>query len=129
MSISWNAGAEMEEKGVFWMPSRKSGAAENEAANDEELQAAIRRICEAAGFDSGDFLAAAGAYGSWLIRLTRAGDEHRVVWNGKEGRMVLEASRGQAGWEELGTCAPGESDPAGLAAGLESLLDSASGSA
>jgi len=119
----------MEEKGVFWKPSRKTGAVETKAVNAGELQAAVRQLCESAGFDCNDFLAAAGTYGSWLVRLARAGDDHRIVWNGKERRMVLEASRGQAGWDELGACAADGADIASLLDGVKTLLDSSPGDA
>ena len=67
-------------------------------------------------------MAAAGAYGSWLIRFSRDDAKQRLVWNGKEGRLVLEQATTGIDWDELQSCPVAERDTAGFIAAMQNLL-------
>ncbi len=69
-------------------------------------------------------MAAAGAYGSWMIRFSRDDAKHRLVWNGKEGRLVLERATSGIDWDELQSCPVAERDTSGFVTAVQSLLQS-----
>jgi hypothetical protein len=67
-------------------------------------------------------VAAAGAYGSWLVRFARNGQRQRLVWNGKEGRLVLEQATTGVDWNELGSSPVSDRDQDHFVAAVRTLL-------
>jgi hypothetical protein len=78
--------------------------------------------CSAAGCEVQDYIAAAGAYGSWMIRFSRDDARQRLVWNGKEGRLLLEQASTGIDWNELQSCAVAARDAGGFVAAVQGLL-------
>ena len=72
------------------------------AASTEAFAEAVTGACAGCGCEVEDYIAAAGAYGSWLVRFARDGRRQRLVWNGKDGRLVLEEATTGPDWNELG---------------------------
>jgi hypothetical protein len=94
--------------------------ADNPAAT-EAYATALTDACAACGTDVEDYVAAAGPYGSWLIRFQRNGQRERLVFNGREGRLVHERATPGIEWQELGSEAASR-DLAGCLASLARLL-------
>lgn len=113
----------MAEHEVMWIGRRPPGLpeAENPAAT-EAFASAITDACAACGVEVDDYIAAAGPYGSWLVRFSRGGRRQRLVWNGKAGRLVLEQATAGIDWDELGAATPASRDAAGCVAALTDLL-------
>ena len=81
----------MAEHEVMWIGRRPAAMAPAEhPATTEEFADAVTSACAGCGCDVQDYVAAAGAYGSWLVRFERGGQRQRLVWNGKDGKLVLE---------------------------------------
>jgi hypothetical protein len=91
-------------------------------AESEEFADAVTTACAEAGCSVQDYVAAAGAWGSWLIRFSRTGVRQRLVWNGKEGRLLLEQATAGIDWDELECCAVTERDTASFIAAVRGLL-------
>jgi hypothetical protein len=91
-------------------------------AQSEEFAAAVTSACAAAGCTVQDYVAAAGAYGSWLIRFSRGGTRQRLVWNGKEGRLLLEQATTGIDWDELQSRAVATRDTSGFVTAVQELL-------
>lgn len=116
----------MAEHEVMWIGRRPAGLPpeENPAAT-EAFAGALVDACAACGVDVEDYVAAAGPYGSWLIRFRRHGRLERLVWNGREGRLAHEQATAGSEWHELGTETPAARDLATFQASLARLLDTA----
>jgi hypothetical protein len=82
----------------------------------------VTTACAGCGCDVEDYVAAAGAYGSWLVRFGRDGQHQRLVWNGKEGQLVLEQATTGVDWNELGSSPVTERDQEHFVAAVRTLL-------
>lgn len=93
----------MPEKAVFWLGGKpgQAGASKKGIEQDQEFAAAIRQACETNGFKVRDYVAAQGAFGSWLVQLSKDGRRQRLVWNGKDGQLLFEQALEPGGWEQL----------------------------
>jgi hypothetical protein len=70
----------------MWIGRRPAAMAPVEhPATSEEFAEAVTGACTDCGCDVHDYVAAAGVYGSWLVRFERDGQRQRLVWNGKDG--------------------------------------------
>jgi hypothetical protein len=81
----------------------------------------------AQGLEPEDFVAALGGYGSWLVHFSGAGRRQRIVWNGRDGKLVLQAALRSGGWEDLRDCPVAAASEAAFAAGVATLLGGAAG--
>jgi hypothetical protein len=107
----------------MWIGRRPAAMAPVEhAAGTESFAEAVTGACAACGCDVDDYLAAAGAYGSWLVRFSRDGRRQRLVWNGKDGRLVLEQATTGPEWQELGSSAVAGRDEPHFVAAIRDLL-------
>ncbi len=119
----------MKEESVFWVGGKpgtlKAAAAPPEAG---QLEPAIVAACRAQGLEPEDFVAALGGYGSWLVHFSRSARRQRIVWNGRERKLVLQAAIRSGGWEDLRDCPVENAGEAGFAAAIARLMavDSAS---
>jgi hypothetical protein len=114
----------MSEQPVFWLggkpgSTRQIDASRPAAAN---LEPAIGTACASLGLQVDTFVAALGGFGSWLVEVTRDGERHRVIWNGKDSRLSLDRALAHGGWEELRACAVASADAEGFIAGIRQLL-------
>lgn len=92
----------MAEHEVMWIGRRPAALAPvTNAAATEDFAAAITDACAACGGTVADYVAAAGVYGSWLVRFDREGRQQRLVWNGKDGQLVLEQAGPGNAWTML----------------------------
>ena len=113
----------MAEHEVMWIGRRPAALPTIEyPATTEEFADAVTSACADAGCSVQDYVAAAGAYGSWLIRFSRDDAKQRLVWNGKEGRLVLEQATTGIDWDELQSCPVTERNTAGFIAAMQNLL-------
>jgi len=114
----------MKEENVFWVGTQplleKKGPV---LADDESFVAAISATCEAAGCRVGRFVSALGPYGTWVIEIQRDGKDQRIVWNGKEERLVLQVELSQGGWEDPLAIEIDNKDADGFVAGVTRLLN------
>lgn len=92
------------------------------AAGTEAFAEAVTSACASCGCEVDDYIAAAGSYGSWLVRFGRDGRRQRLVWNGKDGRLVLEEATTGPDWKELGSGPVSERDQAHFVAAIRDLL-------
>lgn len=120
---STNGNPTVAEHEVMWIGRRPAAMAPAEQpATTEAFAEAVTGACLSAGCDVDDYVAAAGAYGSWLVRFNRGGKAQRVVWNGKDGRLVLEEAAAGREWQELAASAVSERDEPHFIAAIQSLL-------
>lgn len=91
-------------------------------ASSEAFAEAVTSACAGCGCDVEDYVAAAGAYGSWLVRFGRDGHRHRLVWNGKDGRLVLEQATTAVDWTELRSSPVSQRDQEHFVAAVRALL-------
>jgi hypothetical protein len=107
----------------MWIGRRPAAMAPVEhPATSEEFAQAITSACANCGCDVQDYVAAAGAYGSWLARFERNGERQRLVWNGKDGKLVLEQATAGVDWIELGNSPLIERDEAHFLSAINDLL-------
>jgi len=114
----------VKEESVFWLggkPGTQQAAEAPPAAS--ALEPAVRQACQSRGLEPEDFVAALGGQGSWLIHFSADGRRQRIVWNGRERRLVLQAALRAGGWEDLRDCPLAAADEAGVVAGIALLLD------
>ena len=111
----------MSEQTLVWVRRTPSKPAEPEI-DEQQLSAGLAAACAGCGYQLNEFIAARGAFGSWLAQLGKDGHPQRVIWNGKDGRLVLEGAGTHAGWEEIASAVPERRDIEGLVAGVQSLL-------
>ncbi len=113
----------MAEHEVMWIGRRPATLVPKEhTATTEAFAEAVTAACAGCGCDVEDYVAAAGSYGSWLLRFTRDGRRQRLVWNGKDGRLLLEQATTGADWQELGTSPVSERDPEHFVTAVRALL-------
>lgn len=113
----------MAEHEVMWIGRRPTSLAPAEnPATTEDFASALTAACAACGCEVQDYVAAAGAYGSWLIRFRRDGRLHRLVWNGKDGKLQFERATSGVDWDELKTLPVAQRDLPGFIAGLQAAL-------
>ena len=113
----------MAEHEVMWIGRRPAALAPVEhPATAETFAEAVTAACADCGYDVEDYLAAAGAYGSWLVRFGRDGQRQRLVWNGKDGRLVLEQATTGVDWKELGSSPVSKRDQDHFVAAVRTLL-------
>jgi hypothetical protein len=113
----------VKEESVFWLggrPGTQKAAAELPEAGN--LQPVIAEACRAQGLEPEQFVAALGRYGSWLVHFSRAGRRQRIVWNGREGKLVLQAAIRSGGWEDLRDYPLAGTDADGFVAGIATLI-------
>lgn len=92
------------------------------AANTESFAEAVTTACASCGCDVEDYLAAAGSYGSWLVRFSRDERRQRLVWNGKDGLLVLEQATAGPEWNELASNPVSGRDQDHFVAAVRALL-------
>ena len=108
---------------VMWIGRRPAALAPVEhPATTEAFAEAVTATCAAGGCAVEDYVAAAGVYGSWLVRFARDGRRQRLVWNGKDGQLVLEQATAGTHWDTLGTRPVAERDEAHFTAAIRDLL-------
>lgn len=114
----------MAEHEVMWIGRTPAAMApaENVAAT-EEFAEAITQACTGCGCEVQDYIAAAGVYGSWMVRFLREGGKQRIVWNGKEGRLVLERAVTTVDWEETRHGRVDDRNQAGFVTAIGNLLN------
>ena len=113
----------MAEHEVMWIGRRPTALAPTEhPATTEEFADAVTSACTGCGCNVQDYVAAAGAYGSWLVRFERGGQRQRLVWNGKDGKLVLEQATAGVDWIELGSSPVSERDQAHFLSTIHTLL-------
>jgi hypothetical protein len=113
----------MSEKPIMWIgkqPGQKKPMANPE--KDAALAAELTAVCEAAGYAVDGFLAAHGNYGSWLVRISDAGKQYQLIWDGKAGQLRHHAAIAGGGWDELACCGVESKETAGFVRGAEQLL-------
>jgi len=115
----------LKEENVFWVGTQPLTEKKQPAlADDEEFVAAIAGACAAAGCRAGRFVSALGPYGTWVVEVERDGVQRaqRIVWNGKEARLILQSELPQGGWEDSRVIEVAAPDTAGFVAGVAALL-------
>lgn len=113
----------MAEHEVMWIGRRPAAMAPAEnPATTEDFAAAITQACADRGCEVQDYIAAAGVYGSWMVRFLREGGKHRILWNGKEGRLVLERAVTAVDWQETRHAPVADRSPAGFVLAVAHLL-------
>lgn len=113
----------MAEHEVMWIGRKPAQmAAAEPLAATEPFAGAVTAACGACGADVQDYIAAAGIHGSWMVRLVRGGRRQRLVWNGREGRLVLEEATTAVDWTERGSTPVSQQDAAGFVAAIRALL-------
>jgi ABC-type nitrate/sulfonate/bicarbonate transport system substrate-binding protein len=109
----------------MWIGRQPAGlpVADN-PAETEAFATAITDACAACDgtIEVADYVAAAGPYGSWLVRFQRGPARQRLVWNGKTGELVLEQATAGIDWQLLATTSPASRDLPGFVASLNHLL-------
>ena len=121
-----NEGTKKEDD-VFWLGGapgarKKPGEPSGHIADRSEFVAAITHCCESAGSTVKQFVSARGPYGTWLIEFRRAGRSQRILWNGREERLVLQLELPNGGWEDPISIAVAQQDQDGFRAGVEQIL-------
>jgi hypothetical protein len=113
-----------EENTVFWLGGQPRGGAKptERLADSEAFVAAIRTACGEAGCDFQRVISALGPYGTWLVEIQRDGKAQRVLWNGKEERLVLQVQLSRGGWEDPLSIKVADHDIDGFAAGVRAIL-------
>ena len=113
----------MKEDDIFWLGRRSTPKDTGDRlADDEAFVAAVRAACEAAGCEYQRFISALGPYGTWLVEIRRDGKAQRVLWNGKDARMVLQIELTQGGWEDAVAIDVAEQNLDGFVAGVNQIL-------
>ncbi len=113
----------MAEHEVMWIGRRPATLAPVEhPATTEAFAEAVTAACAGCGCDVEDYVAAAGPFGSWLIRFVRDGERQRLVWNGKDGQLLLEQATPGVDWTELGSSPVNDRDQEHFVAAVQALL-------
>jgi hypothetical protein len=113
----------MKEENVYWVGTQPIG--EKKApmlADDPGFVTAITTACEAEGCHVQRFVSALGPYGTWLVEIQRDGQVQRILWNGKEAKLVLQVPLRQGGWEDPLTIEVATQDQDGFVAGVTEML-------
>jgi hypothetical protein len=108
---------------VMWIGRRPAAMAPAEhPATREAFAEAVTAACADCGCEVQDYVAAAGSYGSWLVRFSRDGRRQRLVWNGKDGKLLLEQATAGVDWQELGSAPLGKPAEADFPPAIKALL-------
>jgi len=113
----------MSEKPIMWIgkqPGQKKPQPNPE--KDAALAAELTAVCEAAGYAVEGFLAAQGNYGSWLVRMSEAGKQYQLIWDGKAGQLRHHVALHGGGWDEIACCAVEDKATVGMVKGAGQLL-------
>ncbi len=114
----------MSEHEIMWIgrkpSSEQTGPVETE---QPEYAEAVVAACAAAGCEVTRYVAARGAFGSWLVELQLHDGPGRLIWNGKDGELSVEAQRPPSAWDPRGTARPEARDLPALLAAARSLLE------
>ena len=115
------------EEDVFWLggaPStrKRPGEPSGHLADVADFQTAVQARCQSAGGVVKQFVSARGPYGTWIVEFSRADRAERIVWNGREERLILQIELLNGGWEDPVSIAIASRDEAGFLAGVEQLL-------
>lgn len=114
----------MAEHEVMWIGRRPAATLPAaHAAASEGFAEAVTGACAGCGCEVEDYIAAAGAYGSWLVRFERGGHRQRLVWNGKDGLLILEQATTAVDWSELGSSPVAGRDQEHFVAAVRALLE------
>jgi hypothetical protein len=117
----------VKEESVFWLGGKPGTQKAAEAPPEAgKLEPAIGAACRAHGLEPEDFVAALGGFGSWLVHFSRNNARERIVWNGRDRKLVLQKPIRSGGWEDLRDCPVTTADQAGFVAGIATLLQDAS---
>jgi len=112
----------VKEEPVFWLGGKpgtqQAAAAPPDAAT---LEPAVFAACRAAGMEPEDFVAALGGYGSWLVHVAGGPRRQRIVWDGRNRKLVLQAALRSGGWEDLRDCPVASPDAPGFATAIGAL--------
>jgi hypothetical protein len=112
----------VKEESVFWLGGKPGSREADAPPVPAAIEPAVVAACRALGLDPEDFVAALGGFGSWLVHFTRGGRRERIVWNGRESRLVLQAALRSGGWEDLRDCPVAQPDTAGFVAAIGDLM-------
>ncbi len=108
---------------MFWLGGKPGTQKAAAAAPDAtSLEPAIRDACLAHGLVPEDFVAALGGHGSWLVHFARGETRQRIVWNGREQKLVLQSPVRSGGWVDLRECPLASADGPGFVAGIAHLI-------
>jgi len=109
---------------IMWIGRRPAAmAAAEHPATSESFAESVTGACAACGCEVQDYVAAAGIYGSWLVRFSRDGRRQRLVWNGKDGKLVLEQATTGIDWQELGSTRLDKPAEADFVPAIRALLE------
>jgi hypothetical protein len=113
----------MKETPVFWL-GRKPGMSNSAdlTASADALEPAIRAACSAQGIEPQEFVAALGDYGSWLVSFARTGQRQRIVWNGRDRKLILQSAIPTGGWADVRDCELPNADSQGFTSGIATLI-------
>ena len=113
----------MKEESVFWLGGKPGTQKAAEAPPEAgQLEPAILDACRAQGLEPEDFVAALGGYGSWLVHFSRSPRRERIVWNGRERKLVLQAAIRSGGWEDLRDCPVATTSQDAFVAAIATLM-------
>jgi hypothetical protein len=113
----------MSEQEVCWVGRRPSTDQPPALpAEDPAFEATLREICDAAGCPVQRYIAARGAFGSWLLELSRDGQTQRLIWNGKASRLSIDAPNRAGGWNELSAETLERTDTEAVFAAMQRIL-------
>jgi len=113
----------MKENEVFWLGKRsRTGEEHKNFADEPEFAAAMQDACTGYGCKVQRFVSAKGVYGTWLLEFERGGTNQRIVWNGKDEKMVLQVMLARGGWEEPKETTIDETDIPGFIDGIRELV-------
>ncbi len=112
----------MKEEAVFWLGTKPGAKKAVETPDAAALEPAVFGACRAQGIEPEDFVAALGGYGSWLTHFSRGSTRERIVWNGRDGKLVLQSAIRSGGWRDERDCTVTQADAAGVAAAIATLL-------
>ncbi len=113
----------MSEHEVHWVGRKPTAVeADAEAVAQQDYAEAIVAACESAGAKVSRYVAAKGAYGSWLVEFSVDDCEQRLIWNGQSGELCLQAKRPPSFWDDVRGVAPDGRELPTLAAASSQLL-------
>ena len=113
----------MKEESVFWVGTQPLLDKKTpDLADDESFVAEIRCACESAGCKVQRFISALGPFGTWLVEIEHHGEEKRILWNGKEERLILQVKLSQGGWEDPMAIAVATKTLDGFVDGINAIL-------
>jgi hypothetical protein len=114
----------LQEDEIFWMGGQRGSPDEKtQLADDGDFVDSIEAACRSAGAEVSRFVSAQGSYGTWLVEFRLGGQSQRLVWNGKEQKLVLQVERERGGWDEPQETSVVVMDAGGFIAAVHQLLD------